>query len=357
VRSVALSILLSAVLLDCQVVVPVVDLPAAASGKRVLTETAIHPSTSAPQPTQVAQNEPAPAPVLSRIVLSKALKTSCEHAPKPSTLSMPARRVFGLSAAGDRLFYSAGPIMSMPKDGSPATKLRGGDHSGPIAVLGRELYFVGDRGKLAHMHTDGTGYADLALEMGAATDIQSDGFAVYAGNFGCYSDAGIAIIPRSGIETKLSLHCPHAIAGRKGVVYFTSGEEYGPKSVMVAGPDRAPEVFVPAQAIDARYLAATENYVYFYVREPADYLVRVARAGGPIEAVARTGLPTALYAAGPAELLFEVTDSATGDSCFERFDESTHRIQPVSSAWSVSQMIADDQFYYFGADALLRSAK
>lgn len=355
-----LAILLGAVLLDCHVVVPVVDLPAAAGGRRpALTMTSTHALTRAPQPEQVEELELPPAPstsVLPRAVLSKAVRPSCERAPKPSTLSVPPRRIFGLATAGDELFYSAGPIMSMPKDGAPAIKLRGGDHSGPVAALGHELYFIGDHSKLAHMHTDGTGYAELSLDMGATTDIQSDGYAVYAGNFGCYSDAGIAIIPRSGVETKLSVNCPQALSGRRGVVYFTSGEAYAPKSVLVATPGRPPTTLVPAQAIDARYLAVSDNYVYFYVREPADYLVRVPRTGGPIEAIARAGLPSALYA-GPSELIFEVTDSETGDSCLGRFDESTHRVSALSATWNVSQVAADDQFYYFGADALLRSPK
>ena len=61
-RSVALSILLCVVLLDCQVVVPVVDLPAAASGKALPTLTSVHAITSAPQPVQVDEYEPAPVP-------------------------------------------------------------------------------------------------------------------------------------------------------------------------------------------------------------------------------------------------------------------------------------------------------
>lgn len=192
--------------------------------------------------------------------------------------------------------------MNVPKDGSkPAQKLREGELSGPIAALGDELYFAGDRHKLAHMHLDGSGYTDLTLEMGATNDIQSDGTAIYAGNFGCYDDAGISIVSRGGAETKLDVHCPHALAGRNGVVYFITGPSDGPKSVQFASANRKPRTLVPAQAIDERYLAVTERYVYFYVYKPDNYLVRVPVQGGALEPIASTGLPSTLYASGPHE--------------------------------------------------------
>lgn len=56
-------------------------------------------------------------------------------------------------------------------------------------------------------------------------------------------------------------------------------------------------------------------------------------------------------------MLFEVTDGASRGTCLDRFDEKTHQISAVSSAWNIYQISSDEKFYYFATSSLSRSAR